>query len=85
MLVEAGDYSGFGGAAMALDRTRRRGARDGRGAALLRGVGVPHNDVAVVTNVCEDHLGLHGIDTVDQLAEVKAIITRITRPAGGTC
>ena len=41
-----------------------------------------HNDVAVVTNVSEDHLGLHGIQTLDQLAEVKATITRITRPDG---
>jgi cyanophycin synthetase len=35
-----------------------------------------------VTNVSEDHLGLHGIETVDQLAEVKSTITRITRPNG---
>lgn len=41
-----------------------------------------HNDVAVVTNVSEDHLGLHGIQTLDQLAEVKSTITRITRPGG---
>ena len=41
-----------------------------------------HNDVAIVTNVSEDHLGLHGIQTLDQLAEVKASITRITRPDG---
>ena len=37
-----------------------------------------HNDVAIVTNVSEDHLGLHGIQTIDQLAEVKASVTRIT-------
>jgi cyanophycin synthetase len=43
---------------------------------------VLHNDVAIVTNVSEDHLGLHGIQTIDQLAEVKASITRITRPDG---
>ncbi len=53
-----------------------------RGGMLLRGSGVRHNDVAVVTNVSADHLGLHGVDTVDQLAEVKAIVTRITRPSG---
>ena len=60
-LVEAGDYSGFGGAAMALAQ---------------------EPDVAVVTNVSADHLDLHGIHTLDQLAEVKATITRITRPGG---
>jgi cyanophycin synthetase len=38
--------------------------------------------VAIVTNVSEDHLGLHGIRTIDQLAEVKASVTRITRPDG---
>jgi len=43
---------------------------------------VLHNDVAVVTNVTEDHLDLHGVRTLDQLAEVKASITRITRPEG---
>jgi cyanophycin synthetase len=82
-LVRRGDYSGFGGAAMALDRRPDVAVLEtARGGLLLRGSGVLHNDVAVVTNVSEDHLGLQGIDTVDQLAEVKAIITRITRPDG---
>ena len=36
----------------------------------------------MVTNVSADHLGMQGIDTVDQLAEVKAIVTRVTRPRG---
>jgi cyanophycin synthetase len=82
-LVEAGDYSGFGGAAMALAQHPDVAVLEtARGGMLLRGVGVLHNDVAVVTNVSEDHLGLHGVDTVDQLAEVKGIVTRITRPDG---
>jgi cyanophycin synthetase len=83
VLVERGDYSGFGGAAMALaQRPDIAVLETARGGLLLRGSGVRHNDVAVVTNVSEDHLGLHGIDTVDQLAEVKGIVTRITRPDG---
>jgi cyanophycin synthetase len=45
-------------------------------------VGVARNDVAVVTNVSADHLGLLGIRSLDQLAEVKATITKITRPEG---
>jgi cyanophycin synthetase len=36
----------------------------------------------VVTNVTADHLGLQGIDTVDQLAEVKSVVPRITRKDG---
>jgi cyanophycin synthetase len=83
VLVEAGDYSGFGGAAMALAQEPDVAVLEtARGGILLRGIGVLHDDVAVVTNVTEDHLGLHGIDTLDQLAEVKASVTRITRPEG---
>jgi cyanophycin synthetase len=45
-------------------------------------MGVSANDVSVVTNVSADHLGLQGIDTVDQLAEVKSVVTKVTRPTG---
>jgi cyanophycin synthetase len=82
-LIQEGDYSGFGGAARALaERPDVAVLETARGGILLRGIGVMHNDVAVVTNVSEDHLGLHGIHTLDQLAEVKATITRISRPDG---
>jgi cyanophycin synthetase len=83
-LVEAGDYSGPGGAGRVLDDPRVQIAvtETARGGILLRGLGVAHNDVSVVTNVSADHLGLHGVDTVDQLAEVKAVVTRVTRPTG---
>ena len=82
-LIEEGDYSGFGGAARALAEEPDVAVLEtARGGILLRGIGVLHNDVAIVTNVSEDHLGLHGIQTIDQLAEVKASVTRITRPDG---
>ncbi len=83
VLVRSGDYSGFGGAESALQAEPDIAVLEtARGGLLLRGCGVQHNDVAVVTNVSADHLGLQGIDTVDQLAEVKSVITRITRPEG---
>jgi cyanophycin synthetase len=83
VLVQAGDYSGFGGAAIALAQSPDVAVLEtARGGILLRGIGVAHNDVAVVTNVTEDHLDLQGIRTLDQLAEVKATITKITRPEG---
>src|SRR5262245_38102495 len=82
-LIEEGDYSGFGGAARALAEEPDVAVLEtARGGILQRGIGVLHNDVAVVTNVSADHLGLHGIRTVDQLAEVKATIVRITREEG---
>jgi cyanophycin synthetase len=83
-LVEEGDYSGFSGAAKALAQPGIDFAvlETARGGILLRGIGTDHNDVAVVTNVTEDHLDQYGIRTIDQLAEVKGSITRITRPDG---
>jgi cyanophycin synthetase len=83
-LVEAGDWSGPGGArrVLALPGVQLAVLETARGGILRRGVGVAHIDVAVVTNVSADHLGLDGVHTLDQLAEVKATIVRITRPSG---
>lgn len=83
-LVEEGDYSGPSGAAQALAQQGVEAAilEVARGGILLKGIGAAHNDVSVVTNISADHLGLHGIFTLDQLAEVKAAVTRITRPDG---
>lgn len=44
-----------------------------RGGLLRSGMGYRFPDVACCLNVAEDHLGLGGIHTLDQLAEVKAI------------
>jgi cyanophycin synthetase len=83
-LVEAGDYSGPSGAGrvLALPGVEFAVTETARGGILLKGVGLTRNDVSVVTNVSADHLGLHGIDTLDQLAEVKAVVPRITRRGG---
>ena len=83
-LVEAGDYSGPSGAGRVLAHPGVELAvtETARGGILLKGIGLTRNDVSVVTNVTADHLGLQGIDTVDQLAEVKAVVARITRSSG---
>jgi len=82
--VEEGDWSGYGGAGRVLAERRVQLAvlETARGGLLLRGAGIAYNDVSVVTNVSADHLGLQGIHTIDELAEVKAIVPRITRPSG---
>jgi cyanophycin synthetase len=84
VLVEAGDYSGPSGAgrALGLDGVQLAVTETARGGILLKGIGISRNDVSVVTNVTADHLGLQGIDTVDQLAEVKSVVPRITRKDG---
>lgn len=47
-----------------------------RGGILREGLGFDRCDVAVVTNVAGDHLGLAGIDSLRDLAEVKAVVPR---------
>jgi cyanophycin synthetase len=54
-----------------------------RGGILREGLGYDRNDVAVVTNVTGDHLGLGGIDSIGQLANVKAVVVEAV-PRSGT-
>lgn len=53
-----------------------------RGGLLRAGLGFKKCDVAVVTNVAADHLGLKGIHTVDQLAKVKGVVPETVLPDG---
>jgi cyanophycin synthetase len=53
-----------------------------RGGILRSGLGFDACDVGVVMNVSPDHLGMRGIHTVEQLAEVKALIPAAVRPGG---
>jgi cyanophycin synthetase len=84
--VESGDWSGPGGAVRVLSDPSVTVAvtETARGGILLRGVGTAANDVSVVTNISADHLGLLGVHTVEQLAEVKSVVARITKPSGWT-
>ena len=51
-----------------------------RGGILKRGLAYDRCDVAVVLNVSADHLGLDAIDTIEDLARVKAVVAaRATR------
>ncbi|MFC7357890.1 cyanophycin synthetase [Jejudonia soesokkakensis] len=53
-----------------------------RGGLLRAGLGFKKCDVAVVTNVAADHLGLKGIHTIEQLARVKGVIPETVLPDG---
>jgi cyanophycin synthetase len=48
-----------------------------RGGLLRAGMGVNQVDVGAVLNVQPDHLGLKGIDTLEQLAAVKRIVVEV--------
>ena len=83
-LVEAGDWTGPGGAQKVLRRSDIDTAvlETARGGIVLRGMGYESNDASVLTNVSSDHLDLQGIHTLPELAEVKSTINRVTKRSG---
>ena len=75
-LVIRADASGPKSARMVIQNPRVDFAvfEVARGGILREGLGFDRCDVAVVVNVAADHLGLRGIDTLEQLAEVKSVV-----------
>jgi cyanophycin synthetase len=53
-----------------------------RGGILRRGLGYDLADVGVITNISNDHLGIDGIDTIEDLANVKSLVVEAVKPAG---
>jgi cyanophycin synthetase len=51
---------------------------------LNHGLGFAECDMAVVTNVAGDHLGRHGLETLADLARVKAMVPRAVVPEGAS-
>ncbi|MFV1987794.1 MAG: Mur ligase family protein [Gemmatimonadota bacterium] len=77
-VLDHGDYSGPGGARQVL-RDRRVDCavlETARGGMLRRGLALERTDVALVTNVAEDHLGEFGVHDLDALAECKFVVAR---------
>jgi UDP-N-acetylmuramyl tripeptide synthase len=50
-----------------------------RGGILRRGLACDAIDVALITNISDDHLGSFGVNTLQDMAEVKAVIARVAR------
>lgn len=53
-----------------------------RGGILKSGLAFRHCNVAIVTNVAADHIGLGGINSVDQMAKVKQVVPETVFPNG---
>lgn len=53
-----------------------------RGGIIKRGLGYELADVGVIVNISDDHLGLEGINTIEQLANVKALVIEAVKPDG---
>ena len=82
--VLSGDYTGPAGATEVLRRKDIDAAvlETARGGILRRGLVVRSANVALLTNVSDDHLGQYGIDDFSTLARVKAVVGRVV-PASG--
>jgi cyanophycin synthetase len=53
-----------------------------RGGILKSGLAFQNCDVAIVTNVAADHIGLGGIISVEQMAKVKSVVPETVFPHG---
>ncbi|MEM1114000.1 MAG: Mur ligase family protein, partial [Pseudomonadota bacterium] len=79
--VRKGDCAGGPAAQRVLDdpavevavlETARRGI-------LSHGLGYDRCEVSAITNLGYDHLGIDGVETIEQLAEVKGVVARSSR------
>jgi UDP-N-acetylmuramyl tripeptide synthase len=75
-VLDRDDYSGPGGTRRVLRHANTEAAvlEVARGGLLRRGLGVRDADVAIVTNIAEDHLHDMGVHTLAQMAEVKFLL-----------
>ena len=82
--VATGDFAGPEGARMVLRDPRVTLAvlETARGGLARRGVAVRQVAAAVITNIAADHLGQFGLHTLDDLAEVKFVVSRVIRATG---
>jgi cyanophycin synthetase len=74
--ILSGDMSGPTSAQMVLKNPTINYAvlETARGGILRSGLGFDRCDIAVVTNVTSDHLGLAGVESLSDLAKVKSVV-----------
>ena len=82
-LTVKGDMTGPVAARMVLSDPKVEVAvlETARGGLLRAGLGYRFCDVAACLNVASDHLGLRGVETLEQLADVKRIPIEVARSA----
>ncbi|WP_229265157.1 Mur ligase family protein [Duganella sp. 1224] len=75
-LYGEGDCTGYWShrAVLASPQTEFAVLETARGGLLKRGLAYDRCSVGVMLNVSDDHLGLDGVDTVEQLARVKSLV-----------
>lgn len=83
-LIRKGDTTGPASALALLTDPAVEAAvlETARGGILRAGLAYDESDVGIVTNVTDDHLGLDGVATLADLAEVKSLVVETVRKEG---
>ena len=83
-IIDRGDWSGPGGARAVLRQSDVDIAilESARGGLLRRGLGVDRADAALITNIAEDHLGDFGSENLDELLNIKWVVSRAVQRSG---
>jgi cyanophycin synthetase len=83
-MVQRGDATGPHSARVVLTDPTVEAAvlETARGGMMRRGLGYDWTDVGVITNVTGDHLGQDGLTTVEDIADVKALVAERVRDGG---
>ena len=83
-VVDRDDWSGPGGARNVLRHGKVDAAilETARGGLLRRGLGVNAANAAVITNIGRDHLGDFGSRSLEELMDIKWIVSRAVRDGG---
>ena len=84
MEILAGDYAGPEGARAVLSEPTIDHAvlEVSRGGIIRRGLGFSECHAGVLLNVDDDHIGMDGVDDLDELALVKSTVVEVVRDGG---
>lgn len=76
--IKQGDTTGYISAREILKRQEVEVAvlETARGGIIKRGLGYDKAKVAIITSLSEDHIGMSGINDIDELARIKALTTK---------
>ena len=83
-LIRTGDNTGPQSAELILQDPTVEVAvlETARGGILRSGLGFDACDVGIILNVTGDHLGIDGIDTIEDMAALKSVVAEATLPDG---
>lgn len=83
-VIKKGDTTGFYSAKTVLTNPKVEMAvlETARGGILRKGLGFKGSKVAIITSLSEDHIGAEGINSLDDLMDIKLVTTREVRDDG---